>query len=354
MDNFVPGFRESIVALTESLRFVVYFVCVTGLMLRISRARPEQDSLMQPIVRAVLVVGFTATLPWWFAFAEDSFLSMAEVFHHGYTEHPMQAATLLRDGMTDNASDFSLSRLGESLYRAFLMGSGKLVVLVASVLQLPLLILHYILKLLCFLFLPVALAMFMLPGLDNLGVRYLQQTLAVLAWPVGFAITELVTWNLLTAYSTNLATAYGLRAGDIDTMSFASLLGGLFGAVWLILGTLGTPFLMQMLFCSGSPLSGGGSQGLQQLYTLQQVGLARQVAQDGRRGGGGRLRGRSRQGPPPGGGSPPPSMPTPMPPPTSPPAPVSPATAPKSDPAGDQAVATLLASTRMPAPQTTC
>ncbi|MFO1448230.1 MAG: hypothetical protein U1F61_08755 [Opitutaceae bacterium] len=353
MDNFVPGFRESIVALTESLRFVVYFVCVTGLMLRISRARPEQDSLMQPIVRAVLVVGFTATLPWWFAFAEDSFLSMAEVFHHGYTEHPMQAATLLRDGMTDNASDFSLSRLGESLYRAFLMGSGKLVVLVASVLQLPLLILHYILKLLCFLFLPVALAMFMLPGLDNLGVRYLQQTLAVLAWPVGFAITELVTWNLLTAYSTNLATAYGLRAGDIDTMSFASLLGGLFGAVWLILGTLGTPFLMQMLFCSGSPLSGGGSQGLQQLYTLQQVvWLAKSLKTGGAAAVVGSVGGAGKA--PPGGGSPPPSMPTPMPPPTSPPAPVSPATAPKSDPAGDQAVATLLASTRMPAPQTTC
>jgi hypothetical protein len=353
MDNFVPGFRESIVALTESLRFVVYFVCVTGLMLRISRARPEQDSLMQPIVRAVLVVGFTATLPWWFAFAEDSFLSMAEVFHHGYTEHPMQAATLLRDGMTDNASDFSLSRLGESLYRAFLMGSCKLVVLVASVLQLPLLILHYILKLLCFLFLPVALAMFMLPGLDNLGVRYLQQTLAVLAWPVGFAITELVTWNLLTAYSTNLATAYGLRAGDIDTMSFASLLGGLFGAVWLILGTLGTPFLMQMLFCSGSPLSGGGSQGLQQLYTLQQVvWLAKSLKTGGAAAVVGSVGGAGKA--PPGGGSPPPSMPTPMPPPTSPPAPVSPATAPKSDPAGDQAVATLLASTRMPAPQTTC
>ncbi len=353
MDNFVPGFRESIVALTESLRFVVYFVCVAGLMLRISRARAEQDSLVQPIVRAVLVVGFTATLPWWFAFAEDSFLSMAEVFHHGYTEHPMQAAALLRDGMTESATDFSFSRIGESLYRAFLMGSGKLVVLVASVLQLPLLILHYILKLLCFLFLPVALSMFMLPGLDNLGVRYLQQTLAVLAWPVGFAITELVTWNLVTAYSTNLATAYGLRAGEIDTMSFASLLGGLFGAVWLILGTLGTPFLMQMLFCSGSPLSGGGSQGLQQLYTLQQVvWLAKSLKTGGAAAVVGSVGGAGKA--PLGGGSPPPSMPTPMPPPTSPPAPVSPATAPKSDPAGDQAVAALLASTRMPGPQTTC
>lgn len=350
MENFVPGFRESIVALAESLRFVVYFICVAGLMLRVSRARADQDSLVQPIARAVLVVGFTATLPWWFAFAENSFLTLAEVFHHGYTEHPMQAAALLRDGVTDSASDFSFARLGESLYRAFLLGSGKLVVLLASVLQLPLLILHYILKLLCFLFLPVALAMFMLPGLDQLGVRYLQQTLAVLAWPLGFAVTELVTWNLLTAYATNLAAAYGLKPGEIDAMSFASLLGALFAAVWLVLGTLGTPFLMQMLFCSGSPLSGGGSHGLQQLYTLQQVvWLAKSLKTGGAATAVGSV-GNASKAPP--GGQPP--LPTPLPPSTPPPAPAGPASAPKSDPSGDQAIAALLTATRMPAPQTSC
>ncbi|MDP1581233.1 MAG: hypothetical protein Q8M02_13240 [Candidatus Didemnitutus sp.] len=341
MDNFIPGFREAIVAMGDNLRFVLYFVCVAGLMLRINAARAEQDSLVRPIVRSVFVIGLIATLPWWFALAEDLFLTMAETFHHGYLEKPMQAAGRLRDSLADTPGEFSFARLGESLYRGTLFATGKLVVLVASVLQLPLLILHYILKLLCFLFLPVAFALFLVPSLEHLAVRYLQQTLAVLAWPVGFAVTELVAWHLLSAYATNLATAYGLRPGEIDAMSYASLVGALFAAVWLILGTLGTPVVMQQLFCAGSPLSGGGTQGLQQLYTVQQVmwlakslktgGVAAVAAKPG--------------GQPPGGGLRPP-----LPPPTSPgpaPVPVAP-----MDPSGDRAVAAMLASTRMPAPQT--
>lgn len=347
MDNFVPGFRESIVGLSESLRFILYFVCVTGLVLRIHAARGDQDSLMEPVVRGVIVVALIATLPWWFAFAEDLFLRLAEVFHAGYLEHPMQAASRLRDSVADTAGEFSFQRIGESFYRAALFAAGKMIVLVASVLQLPLLILHHVLKLLCFLFLALALALFMVPSLDRLAVRYLQQTLAILAWPVGFAITELVAWNLLTAYASNLATAYGLRPGEIDAMSYASLLGALLAAVWLILGTLGTPVLMQMLFCSGAPLSGGGNHGLQQLYTLQQVvWLAKSLKTGGAAAvmsatstGGGR---------PPGGGlppMPPPSVPVP-------PAPAAPAPA-APDPSGDRAIAALLATTRMPSRQTT-
>lgn len=346
MDNFVPGFRESVVGLSETLRFILFFVCVTGLMLRVNAARNDQDSLMQPLVRGVIVVGLVATLPWWFAFTEELFLRMAEVFHAGYLEHPMQSASRLRASVADSAGDFSFQRLGESFYRATLFAAGKLVVLVASVLQLPLLILHYILKLLCFLFLSIALSLFMVPALDQLAVRYLQQTLAILAWPVGFAITELVTWHLLTAYASNLATAYGLQPGEIDAMSYASLLGALLAAVWLILGTLGTPFVMQMLFCSGSPLSGGSGQGLQQLYTLQQVVW---LAKSLKTGGAAAVATTAAPG-----GKPPGAGPAPMPPPVAPvpPAPATPSGG-HSDPACDQAVAAMLASTRLPSPQTT-
>ncbi len=271
MENFAPGLREAIVGLTEALRFVVYFVAVVGLMLQVQRARSDMESLVRPIVRCVLVVGIVATLPHWFAFTERMFLGVADTVNAGYTEHPMQAATLLRDSVAENPDEFSLRRVGESIYRATLWAAAKLVVLVASLLQLPFLLLQYLLKLLCYLFLPVALGLFLVPSLSSLGVRYVQQTLAVLAWPVGFAVTELVAYHLLTAYQQNLAAAYGLTAGEIDAASFASLLGGLLAALWLILGTLGTPFLMQALICSGSPLSAGGQAGLQQAYSVQQV-----------------------------------------------------------------------------------
>lgn len=347
MENFAPGLRESVLTLTEALRFVLYFVCVAGLMLQAHQARAEPESLAAPLIRAVIVLGLIATLPQWFALAERLFLALADVIHEGYREHPMRAAVLVRDTVTDSASEFSFQRFGESFYRATLHALAKLVVLIGSLLQLPFLILQLILKLLCYLFLPLALALFMLPSLAALATRYLQQTLAVLAWPVGFAVTELVAYHLLTAYATNLAAAYDLAPGQIDAASFASLLGGLLAALWLILGTLGTPFLMQMLFCSGSPLAGGGAQGLQQLYTLQQVIW---IAKSLKTGGAAAALAAAKSAKGAGGPSGPGGLPTPLPPASPQPCPPAPANSPASDPAGDRTTAALVAAVRPPVP----
>jgi hypothetical protein len=266
----------------------------------------------------------------------------------------MQAASLVRDTVKDSDSAFSLMRIHESFYKAFLWAAAKLIVLVGSVLQLPFLLLQHILKFLCYLFLPVALGCFMVPALASLAVRYVQQTLAVLAWPIGFAVTELVTFNLVTAYQTNLAIADGITPGQINAASLASILGGLLGVLWLVIGTLGTPVLMQMLFCSGAPVSGGGQSALQQLYTMQQVawmvksiktgGAAAAVmaVQQGASASGGSP-GRGATGGPPK----PPAPPTPG-------APARPSAAPAAaDPAGDRHAAAVRSRAQLPAPQTT-
>lgn len=271
MESFAPGLQAAVQHVSADLRAIVFFVCLTGFMLQIAKARPETDSLTEPFVRALVVVALVATLPYWFDYLERLFLVVANTIRDGYTEHPMQAATLLRDSVKDSESAFSFSRVGEALYKAILWAGAKLVVLIGSVVQVPLLLMQHVLKLLCYLFLPLALACGMVPSLTSLTTRYVQQTLAVLAWPVGFAVTELVAFHLITSYQTNLMTAVGVRAGEIDPSSVASVLGGLVGALWLLVGTLGTPVLMQMLFCSGAPISGGGQSALQQLYTMQQV-----------------------------------------------------------------------------------
>jgi len=349
MDGFAPGLRENILALTVSLRCIVFFVCVAGLMLQVHRGRSDLESLTEPIVRAILIVALVATLPQWFGFTENVFLTVANTVREGYTDHPMQAAAQVRSTVVDSDGGFSLRRVGESVYKAVLWAAAKLIVLLASLLQLPFLLLQYILKLLCFLFLPIALGFFMVPSLSSLAVRYLQQTLAVLAWPVGFAVTELVAFNLITAYHANVAIAFGLAPGQLEPSSIASLLGGLLGALWLVLGTLGTPFLMQALFCSGTPVSGGGQSALQQLYTIQQVawmissvktGGATAAAAAAKSGANAA---KSSLPPPP----PPPAAPPPPPAPSTPPPP-----SPRPDPAGDQRAAAALALGSMPAPQT--
>lgn len=348
MENFAPGLREGVMTLTVSLRFIVFFLCVAGLMLQVQRARGEVEMLAGPIVRAVVIVGLVATLPHWFGFTEKLFLSLADTVNAGYTEHPMQSASRLRETVADSASEFSLRRIGESFYKAFLFGAAKLVVLVASLLQLPFLLLQFILKLLCYLFLPVALGLFMIPSQASLAAKYVQQTLAVLAWPVGFAVTELVAYHLLTAYATNLAAAYGLTPGEIDAASFGSLLGGLLAAIWVVLGTVGTPFLMQALICSGSPLTGGGSSSLQQLYALHQVAwLVKAIKTGGAAAPAMAAQAAAKSNDP---GLPPlPPPPGPSIPPPSP----APAPAPTPDPAGDQRAAAMLALGNAPTAQTT-
>lgn len=348
MENFAPGLREAVLGLTNSLRVIVYFVCVVGLIMQVQQARGDIEGFARPLVRAIVIVALVATLPHWFGFTERVFLSIADTVQDGYTQHPMRAAEKLRETVT-HTGEFSLRRIGESLYRAFLDGSVKFVVLAASLLQVPLLILQFVLKLLCYLFLPIALGLYMIPSLAQLATRYVQQTLAILAWPVGFAVTELVAYHLITAYGQNLATAYDLQPGEIDAASFGSLMGGLVGALWLIIGSVGTPFLMQGLICSGSPMSGGGSTALHQLYTLQQLtymvktlksgGLAAApLASPAPKSPGG--------GPGMGGA---PGLPPPPPPPAAP-APAMPPSAPR-DPSGDQAAAAAVSALQLPAAQ---
>ena len=352
MEGFAPGLRESVLSLTVTLRVAVFFLCVAGLMVQIHAARDGYGEHHASAPARDRDHRALATLPTWFEFTEKSFLSIANVIEPGYTDHPMRAATLLRQTVQESSSStFSLRRVGESLYRAYLWAMAKLIVLLGSVLQLPFLLLQYVLKLLCYLFLPIALGLFMVPSLGSLGVRYVQQTLAVLAWPVGFAVTELVAYHLITGYITNVAIGYGLAPGQLDPASLASVLGGILGTLWLLLGTIGTPFLMQMLFCSGAPVTAGGQTALQQLYTMQQVLwmvksvktggaavplMAAQVASKAGGSGGG---GGGGQMPPP----PPPVMlnPPPMPAPS------------KADPAGDQRASSALALAQLPKPQTT-
>lgn len=348
MENFAPGLREAVIDLTNSLRVIVYFVCVAGLILQVQQARGDVEGFVRPLVRATVVVALVATLPHWFGFTERIFLSVADTVHEGYTQHPMETAAKLRATVADTGTEFSLRKIGESVYQAFLYGAAKLVVLVASLLQLPFLLLQFVLKLLCYLFLPVALALYMIPSQAQLATRYIQQTLAVFAWPVGFAVTELVAYHLLTAYGQNLATAYDLQPGEINAASFGSLIGGLLAALWLLIGTIGTPFLMQGLICSGSPMSGGGQSAMQQLYAIHQVawmlkslktaGVAAPLAaaQAAAKAGGGNSM------PPP----PPPAPPVAPPPPAAPAGP-----APGADPAGDQAAAAAISALTLPAAQ---
>ena len=63
MENFAPGLRPSILALTDALRVVVFFIAVVGLMMNVNRARGDAESIVRPIVRTTVVVGSLKVQP---------------------------------------------------------------------------------------------------------------------------------------------------------------------------------------------------------------------------------------------------------------------------------------------------
>jgi len=121
MENFAPGLREAVISVADTLRAVVYFVCVTGLVMQVQQARADVEAFARPILRATVVVGLVATLPYWFGLTERMFLSVADSLQDGYTQHPMRAASRQRESVTSD-SEFRMRKVGKSLYRAFLDG----------------------------------------------------------------------------------------------------------------------------------------------------------------------------------------------------------------------------------------
>jgi hypothetical protein len=115
-------------------------------------------------------------------------------------------------------------------------------------------IVQFVMECLCYLFLPIAISLFAFESTKGLAIRYVQQTLAILAWPIGFAVVDLVGYSLLTS-GTSVVSAGALAAGLATGFTPAKLVIGGIVAVWLILGSLVTPIVMQMLFCSGTPMS---------------------------------------------------------------------------------------------------
>jgi hypothetical protein len=144
--------------------------------------------------------------------------------------------------------------VGNSLMKAVQYALGWLIVWIGGMVQLPMMIVQFVMECLCYLFLPIAISLFAFESTKGLAIKYIQQTLAILAWPIGFAVVDLVGYSLLTS-STSVVSAGALAAGLATGFTPAKLVIGGIVAVWLILGSLVTPIVMQMLFCSGTPMS---------------------------------------------------------------------------------------------------
>ena len=257
MDLVLPILENKITAMVTAFRFVVFAMLVVGLIARMSRHHYNNSELVRPLARAITIVALVSSMNWWFPLVENTMLAAASYIDPQYNNNPTRASEELRAGTAQNPEkkEWSWRKLNESIYHAMTDAVSWVFIQIGAVISAPMIILQYILRWILYLLAPFALACFMIPGGTQIGVRFFQQTLAVLAWPVGFAITNLVAiaiWqDFRAAVGANPASA------ELALYSpFLSNVGGILAAITLLIGTLSTPVICQKIFAQGYALTG--------------------------------------------------------------------------------------------------
>jgi hypothetical protein len=257
MEIYLPTLEAKMMALVVAFRFIVFAILVVGFVFSISAGRTSGVALFQPLFKAIVIVAAVATMNLWFPKVESVFVAIAEYVDPGYNDHPTSSANVVRESTTTNpeGKSWSWRHLNESIYQAMTTALANVFIYVGTLITVPMLILQYILRWLLYLLTPFALAVFMVPGFSGIGVRFFQQLLAILAWPIGFALTNLVAlavWN-------DFRAAVGANPNNLGEALYSPLLsamGGILATIVIVVGMLSTPLVMQKLFAQGEAFTG--------------------------------------------------------------------------------------------------
>src|SRR5450631_1236513 len=262
ISDLVPNLQPMVEDLSQQLRFICYFILTAAIVVRTGRGGTSISQLVRPIVTNIILCGIIATLPMWFNLIRDEFWNIAVTIRTQFTGSVDGTGAALMQLIQPPDNGINWLDVGNSLMKAVQYALGWLIVWIGGMIQLPMMIVQYVMECLCYLFLPIALSLFAFESTKGLAMRYIQQTLSILAWPIGFAVVDLVGYALLTS-GTSVVSAGALAVGVATKFTPATLVIGGIVAVWLILGSLVTPIVMQMLFCSGTPLSSSVGQAIQ-------------------------------------------------------------------------------------------
>jgi hypothetical protein len=271
ISDFMPSIQPMAENVSRNLRFACFFILTSAIIIKASRSSRSISSLMRPLVTVAVIVGLIATLPFWFNLARGQFWNIALLIREEFASSVAPTGSALLQLIQPPEEGINWFDITDSLIKAVQYALGWMIVWLGGVIQLPMMLFQHLMECLCYMFLPVALSLYSLDGTRGLAIRYTQQTLAILAWPIGFAVVDLVAYSLLTSVVAGVsagAVGIGLATGFTPA---TMIIGGIV-AIWLLLGSLATPIIMQMLFCSGSPVASALGQSLHMGTSLMNLG----------------------------------------------------------------------------------
>jgi hypothetical protein len=273
ISDLIPTLQPTVETISTQLRFICFFVLVVAMIVRTGTGNTDITHLLRPLTTNAVVCAFLATLPFWFNTARDSFWAIAVQIQQDFTGSIAGTGTKLMQQLQPPDGQINWLDVTGSLWRAFQWAVAWIIVWLGAIIQGPMMFFQFIMACLCYMFLPIAVSLFAFDGTKGIATRYVQQTLAILAWPIGFATVDLVGNALFNSVATAVAAGGAVAVGTATEWGPGAFLIAGFVAVWLILGSLATPIVMQALFCSGSPMSSVVGHAIQ--YGMGAAGLAR-------------------------------------------------------------------------------
>lgn len=285
---YLVNFENAILELQDAMMFIAYFILLAGLIVRIAKLSDGNADLVamtKPVFTCFFIVAIISTSSYWFEKLDYGFYGLAEHINENFGSEPFEVTKALMDTVAEDpeADGWGVERIVQSIYLSVVYGLSKFFIVLVALIQVPVYLMQFVLKWLGALFLPIGLALFIFPSLASIGVRLISNILAVMAWPVGFAITNLAAMGFVNDFGT-AATYSGNTTGEaLYMMSFGSLVMGLIAALILVIGTIATPTVMFILFSSGAGLQGltGVASGTAMFATYLAGGAAKGVAGKG-------------------------------------------------------------------------
>ena len=255
ISSLIPTLQPLVEQLNGQLRFICFFILTISIIVRTGTGNTDLNHLLRPLMTNAIICAFLATLPFWFNMVRDSFWAIAVQIQQDFTGSVDGTGTKLMQALQPPDGQINWLDVSGSVWRAVQYALAWIIVWIGSIIQVPMMFVQYIMECLCYLFLPIAISLFAFDGTKGLAIRYVQQTLAVLAWPIGFAVVDMVGDALLNSVASAVSAVGAVAVGAATEFGPASFIIAGFVAVWLLLGSLATPIVMQALFCSGSPMS---------------------------------------------------------------------------------------------------
>ena len=156
ISDLVPNLQPMVEDLSQQLRFICYFILTAAIVVRTGRGSTSIGQLVRPIVTNIILCGIIATLPMWFNLIRDEFWNIAVSIRTEFTGSVDGTGAALMQLIQPPDTGIDWLDVGNSLMKAVQYALGWLIVWIGGLIQLPMMIVQFVMECLCYLFLPIA------------------------------------------------------------------------------------------------------------------------------------------------------------------------------------------------------